>query len=113
MFDFGTVGRERGNEPRRWSPKKETSSWLVFHPPLNVEGMNPGIGPNLRIQDFQARKIDQTQKIPEMSGMLGMQPAGHKKGMQEKREPSQLAAHSKSIEAMVDAICLHKMHLAR
>ena len=31
-----------------------------------------------RNQDFQTRKIDQTQKIPEMSGMLGMQLAGHK-----------------------------------
>ena len=26
-----------------------------------------------------ASKIDVPQKIPEMSGMLGMQPAGHKK----------------------------------
>ena len=30
-------------------------------------------------QDFQTRKIDVTQKMPEMSGMLGMQPAGHKR----------------------------------
>ena len=30
-------------------------------------------------QDFQTHKIDVTQQMPEMSGMLGMQPTGHKK----------------------------------
>ena len=42
---------------------------------LDMRGMQPH---NAKFQDFQTRKIDQTQKIPEMSGMLGMQPAGHK-----------------------------------
>ena len=32
-----------------------------------------------KMLEMQGHKIDQTQKIPEMPGMLGMQPAGHKK----------------------------------
>ena len=32
-----------------------------------------------KFEDFQTRKIDQTQKLREMPGMLGMQPAGHTK----------------------------------
>ena len=48
--------------------------------PHNVQEQTQSSHP--KFQDFQTRKIDQTQKIPEMPGMpgmLGMQPAGHKK----------------------------------
>ena len=45
--------------------------------PHNVQEQTQSSHP--KFQDFQTRKIDQTQKISEMSGMLGMQPAGHKK----------------------------------
>ena len=48
--------------------------------PHNVQQQPQSSHPT--IQDFQTRKIDVTQKMPEMSGMLGMQPAGHKKGQQ-------------------------------
>ena len=45
--------------------------------PHNVQEQTQSSHPTF--QDFQTRKIGVTQKIPEMSGMLGMQPAGHKK----------------------------------
>ena len=44
---------------------------------LYMQGMQPH-NSHPTFQGFQTRKIDQTQKIAEMSGMLGMQPAGHK-----------------------------------
>ena len=49
---------------------------------LDMQGMQPHNvqeqtqSSHQTFQDFQTHKIDQTQKIPEMSGMLGMQPAG-------------------------------------
>ena len=45
--------------------------------PHNVQEQTQSLHPTF--QDFQTRKMDVTLKIPEMSGMLGMQPAGHKK----------------------------------
>ena len=42
--------------------------------PHNVQEQTQSSHP--KFQDFQTLKIDQAQKIPEMSGMLGMQPAG-------------------------------------
>ena len=45
--------------------------------PHNVQEQTQSSHP--KFQDFQTRKIDQTQKVPEMPGMLGMQLAGHKK----------------------------------
>ena len=45
--------------------------------PHNVQEQTQSSHPTF--QDFQTHTIDQSQKMPEMSGMLGMQPAGHKK----------------------------------